>query len=167
MGTEMTWSEILVLDTPAVETIGKLAFQYVGRELYLPKLREAGNYLFNGAQNLKEVNFPKLKAVSYKMFSDCYILRNVKLDSAESVDADAFADCYLLKNIYMPELKHLINVNEPDEGTFYRCFNLTEVSFPLVQEIPELVLMIVKNLLKQTLKVPFTLATVHLVIVTS
>ena len=72
------------------------------------------------------------------MFSDCYILRNVKLDSAESVDADAFANCYLLKNIYMPELKHLINVNEPDEGTFYRCFNLTEVSFPLVQEIPEL-----------------------------
>ncbi len=138
MGTEMTWSEILVLDTPAVETIGKLAFQYVGRELYLPELREAGNYLFNGAQNLKEVNFPKLKAVSYKMFSDCYILRNVKLDSAESVDADAFANCYLLKNIYMPELKHLINVNEPDEGTFYRCFNLTEVSFPLVQEIPEL-----------------------------
>lgn len=138
IGTEMTWSEILVLDTPAVQTIGELAFQYVGRELYLPELREAGNYLFNGAQNLKEVNFPKLKAVSYKMFSDCYILRNVKLDSAESVDADAFANCYLLKNIYMPELKHLINVNDQDEGTFYRCFNLTEVSFPLVQEIPDL-----------------------------
>ncbi len=138
IGTEMTWSEILVLDTPAVETIGELAFQYVGRELYLPELCEAGNYLFNGAQNLKEVNFPKLKAVSYKMFSDCYILRTVKLDSVESVDADAFANCYLLKNIYMPELKHLISVNKPDEGTFYRCFNLTEVSFPLVQEIPDL-----------------------------
>ena len=137
MGTEMTWSEILILDTPAVESIGELAFQYVGRELYLPELREAGNYLFNGAQNLKKVNFPKLKAVSYKMFSDCYILRTVKLDSVESVDADAFANCYLLKNIYMPELKHLINVNEPDEGTFHRCFNLTEVNFPLVEEIPE------------------------------
>lgn len=138
IGTEMTWSEILVLDTPAVESIGELAFQYVGRELYLPELREAGNYLFNGAQNLKEVNFPKLKAVSYKMFSNCYILRTVKLDSVESVDADAFANCYLLKNIYMPELKHLINVNDQDEGTFYRCFNLTEVNFPLVQEIPDL-----------------------------
>lgn len=137
IGSEMTWSEILVLDTPTVESIGELAFQYVGRELYLPELREAGNYLFNGAQNLKKVNFPKLKAVSYKMFSDCYILRTAKLDSVESVDADAFANCYLLKNIYMPELKHLINVNEPDEGTFYRCFNLTEVSFPLIEGIPE------------------------------
>lgn len=138
IGTEMTWSEILVLDTPAVETIGELAFQYVGRELDFPELQEAGNCLFYCAQNLKEVNFPKLKAVSYKMFSDCYILRTVKLDSVESVDADAFANCYLLKNIYMPELKHLINVNDQDEGTFYRCFNLTEVNFPLVQEIPDL-----------------------------
>lgn len=138
IGTEMTWSEILILDTPAVETIGELAFQYVGRELDLPELQEAGNYLFYCAKNLKEVNFPKLKAVSYKMFSDCYILRTVKLDSVESVDADAFANCYLLKNIYMPELKHLINVNDQDEGTFYRCFNLTEVNFPLVQEIPDL-----------------------------
>lgn len=138
IGTEMTWSEILVLDTPAVETIGELAFQYVGRELYLPELREAGNCLFYCAQNLKEVNFPKLKAVSYKMFSDCYILRTVKLDGVESVDADAFANCYLLKNIYMPELKHFINVNDPDEGTFYRCFNLTEVNFPFVEEISEL-----------------------------
>lgn len=138
IGTEMTWSEILVLDTPAVETIGELAFQYVGRELYLPELQEAGNYLFYCAKNLKEVNFPKLKSVSYKMFSDCYILRTVKLDSVESVDADAFANCYLLKNIYMPELKHLINVNDQDEGTFYRCFNLTEVNFPFVQEIPDL-----------------------------
>lgn len=138
IGTEMTWSEILILDTPAVETIGELAFQYVGRELDFPELQEAGNCLFYCAQNLKEVNFPKLKAVSYKMFSDCYILRTVKLDSVESVDADAFANCYLLKNIYMPELKHLINVNDQDEGTFYRCFNLTEVNFPLVQEIPDL-----------------------------
>ena len=137
MGYEMTWSEILILDTPAVESIGELAFQYIGRELYLPELREAGDYLFYCAQNLKEVNFPKLEAVSYKMFSDCYVLRNVKLDRVESVDADGFANCYQLKNIYMPELKHLINVHDPDEGTFYRCFNLTEVNFPFVEEISE------------------------------
>lgn len=136
MGYEMTWSEILILDTPAVESIGELAFQYIGRELYLPELREAGESAFIGNKNLVKVSLPKLEKASWAMFQDCYTLRTVRLDSVETIDNDAFANCYRLKNIYAPNLQHL-TTSFINYGTFHRCFNLTEVNFPLVEEIPE------------------------------
>ena len=136
IGTEMTWSEILILDTPAVETIGELAFQYVGRKLYLPELREAGDYALAGNKNLTEIYLPKLEKVSRGLFQDCYVLRTVRLDSVETIDNDAFANCYRLKNIYAPNLCHFMT-SFMEYGTFYRCYNLTEVNFPLVEEISE------------------------------
>ena len=70
------------------------------------------------------------------MFQDCYTLRTVRLDSVETIDNDAFANCYRLKNIYAPNLRHF-TTSSMNYGTFYRCYNLTEVNFPLVEEISE------------------------------
>ncbi len=57
---------------------------------------------------------------------------------AVSIDTDAFAYCCRLKNIYAPKLNSLLVTDLIDVGTFYRCYNLTEVKFPLVTgDIPE------------------------------
>lgn len=136
MGNEVCWSgNIVILDTPNLETMGEMTIPlYKGRVLNLPKLREAGDVAFADCHNLKEANLPSLKKVPHEFFYNCYILRTVHLDSAEYIDSDAFAYCYRLKNIYTPSLKHFIITNA-NIGTFYRCLNLVEVNFPLVEEI--------------------------------
>ena len=136
MGNEVCWSgKIVILDTPNLETMGESAIPaYKGRVLNLPKLTEAGDFVFADCHNLKEANLPSLKKVPHEFFYDCYVLRTVYLDSAEYIDSNAFANCYRLKNIYTPSLKHFIITND-NIGTFYRCFNLVEVNFPFVEEI--------------------------------
>ena len=136
IGESVSYGNVLLIDTPSVEYIGAAAFFYHGRELYLPELREAGECAFTGSTNLVEIYLPKLEKVSWAMFQDCYTLRTVRLDSVETIDNDAFANCYRLKNIYAPNLRHL-TTSFMNYGTFHRCFNLTEVNFPLVEEIPE------------------------------
>ena len=136
IGESVSYGNVLLIDTPSVEYIGAAAFFYHGRELYLPELREAGDCAFTGSTNLVEIYLPKLEKVSWAMFQDCYTLRTVRLDSVETIDNDAFANCYRLKNIYAPNLQHL-TTSFMNYGTFHRCFNLTEVNFPLVEEIPE------------------------------
>ena len=136
MGNEVCWiGKIVILDTPNLEKMGESAIlAYKGRVLNLPKLTEAGDFAFADCHNLKEANLPSLKKVPHEFFYDCYVLRTVHLDSAEYIDSNAFANCYRLKNIYTPSLKHFIITND-NIGTFYRCFNLVEVNFPLVEEI--------------------------------
>lgn len=137
MGNEVCWSgKIVILDTPNLETMGESAIPaYKGRVLNLPKLTEAGDFVFADCHNLKEANLPSLKKVPHEFFYDCYVLRTVHLDSAEYIDTDAFANCYRLKNIYAPNLKDLTNERTASDGTFYRCFNITEVNFPNVESI--------------------------------
>ena len=134
IGESVSYGNVLLIDTPSVEYIGAAAFFYHGRELYLPELREAGDCAFTGSTNLVEIYLPKLEKVSWAMFQDCYTLRTVRLDSVETIDNDAFANCYRLKNIYAPNLRHF-TTSSMNYGTFYRCYNLTEVNFPLVEEI--------------------------------
>lgn len=134
IGESVSYGNVLLIDTPSVEYIGAAAFFYHGRELYLPELREAGECAFTGSTNLVEIYLPKLEKVSWAMFQDCYTLRTVRLDSVETIDNDAFANCYRLKNIYAPNLRHF-TTSSMNYGTFYRCYNLTEVNFPLVEEI--------------------------------
>lgn len=136
IGESVSYGNVLLIDTPSVEYIGAAAFFYHGRELYLPELREAGECAFTGSTNLVEIYLPKLEKVSWAMFQDCYTLRTVRLDSVETIDNDAFANCYRLKNIYAPNLQHF-TTSSMNYGTFYRCYNLTEVNFPLVEEISE------------------------------
>lgn len=136
IGESVSYGNVLLIDAPSVEYIGAAAFIYHGRKLYLPELREAGECAFTGSTNLVEIYLPKLEKVSWAMFQDCYTLRTVRLDSVETIDNDAFANCYRLKNIYAPNLRHL-TTSFMNYGTFHRCFNLTEVNFPLVEEIPE------------------------------
>lgn len=136
IGESISYGNILLIDTPSVVYIGAAAFYYHGRELYFPELREAGECAFTASTNLVEVYLPKLEKVSWAMFQDCYTLRTVRLDSVETIDNDAFANCYRLKNIYAPNLRHL-TTSFMNYGTFHRCFNLTEVSFPFVEEIPK------------------------------
>lgn len=129
IGTEITWSEIVVLDTPAVETIGELAFIYTGRKLYLPELREAGDYALAGNKNLMEVNLPKLEKVNRGLFQDCYVLRTARLDSVKTIDVDAFANCFQLKYVYAPQAD-FVNTGWQDYGIFNNCINLNEADFP-------------------------------------
>jgi len=136
IGESVSYGSVLLIDTPSVEYIGAAAFFYHGRELYLPELREAGECAFTGSTNLVEIYLPKLEKVSWAMFQDCYTLRTVRLDSVETIDNDAFANCYRLKNIYAPNLQHF-TTSSMNYGTFHRCFNLTEVNFPFVEEISE------------------------------
>ena len=137
MGNEVCWSgKIVIWDTPNLEKMGESAIlAYKGRVLNLPKLTEAGDFVFADCHNLKEANLPSLKKVPHEFFYDCYVLRTVHLDSAEYIDTDAFANCYRLKNIYAPNLKDLTNERTASDGTFYRCFNITEVNFPNVESI--------------------------------
>lgn len=138
MGNEVCWGNIVILDTPNLEIMGMMTIAgYKGRVLNLPKLREAGDVAFGECYNLREANLPSLKKVSYGFFYNCYVLRTVYLDSAEYIDSDAFAYCYRLKNIYVPNLKNLTEERAPSDGTFYRCFNLTEVNFPFVETVPK------------------------------
>lgn len=137
MGNEVCWSgNIVILDTPNLETMGEMTIPlYKGRVLNLPKLREAGDVAFADCHNLKEANLPSLKKVPYEFFYNCYVLRTVHLDSAEYIDSDAFANCYRLKNIDVPNLKDLTEERAASDGTFYRCYNITEVNFPNVESV--------------------------------
>lgn len=129
---------LLVLDAPNLEYIGSEALFGKFRVIDYPKLKYVDDWTFAGNKHLKEVNLPALEAVPYSCFKDCYVLRTVKLDNAVSIDTDAFAYCYRLKNIYAPKLNSLLSTDDIDVGTFYRCYNLTEVKFPLVTgDIPE------------------------------
>lgn len=136
IGAETTWSEILILYTPAVEYIGDMAFMYAGRTLDLPEFKEAGDGIFMSAENLVEVNFPKLENVSWSMFQDCYVLRTARLDSAKTFDSNVFANCYQLKYVYAPQLKEFLSTPNNNYGVFNDCINLNEVDFPLVENIP-------------------------------
>lgn len=137
MGNEVCWGgNIVILDTPNLETMGEMTIPlYKGRVLNLPKLREAGDVAFADCHNLKEANLPSLKKVPYEFFYNCYVLRTVHLDSAEYIDSDAFANCYRLKNIDVPNLKDLTEERAASDGTFYRCYNITEVNFPNVESV--------------------------------
>ncbi|MDE6864553.1 MAG: leucine-rich repeat protein, partial [Eubacterium sp.] len=129
---------LLVLDAPNLEYIGSAALQGKFRVIDYPKLKYVDDWIFAGNKHLKEVNLPSIEAVPYSCFKDCYVLRTVKLDNAVSIDTDAFAYCYRLKNIYAPKLNSLLATDDIDVGTFHRCYNLTEVDFPLVtSDIPE------------------------------
>lgn len=137
MGNEVCWSgNIVILDTPNLEKMGDMTIPlYKGRVLNLSKLSEVGDSAFADCHNLKEANLPSLKKVPYETFYGCYVLRTVHLDSVEYIDTDAFAYCYRLKNIYVPNLKNLTEEHTANDGTFYRCFNITEISFPNVESI--------------------------------
>lgn len=129
---------LLVLDAPNLEYIGSEALLGKFRVIEYPKLKYVDDWTFAGNKYLKEVNLPSLEAVPYSCFKDCYVLRTVKLDNVVSIDTDAFAYCYRLKNIYAPKLNSLLATDDIDVGTFHRCYNLTEVDFPLVAgDIPE------------------------------
>lgn len=129
---------LLVLDAPNLEYIGSEALLGKFRVIEYPKLKYVDDWTFARNKYLKEVNLPSLEAVPYSCFKDCYVLRTVKLDNAVSIDTDAFAYCYRLKNIYAPKLNSLLATDDIDVGTFHRCYNLTEVDFPLVAgDIPE------------------------------
>lgn len=128
---------LLVLDAPNLEYIGSEALLGKFRVIEYPKLKYVDDWTFAGNKYLKEVNLPSLEAVPYSCFKDCYVLRTVKLDNVVSIDTDAFAYCYRLKNIYAPKLTSLLATDDIDVGTFYRCYNLTEVNFPFVTKVSE------------------------------
>lgn len=128
---------LLVLDAPNLEYVGSNALFGKFRVIDYPKLKYVDEWTFAGNKHLKEVFLPSLEAVPYSCFKDCYVLRTVNLNDTVSIDTDAFAYCYRLKNIFAPKLNSLLATDIIDVGTFHRCYNLIEVDFPFVTEVPE------------------------------
>jgi hypothetical protein len=108
-GTFADRTNLVVVDFPAVETIG--------------------NNAFSGCTSLVNVNLPKATNLDYNAFSGCTALVSLNLPAVKTIRDGVFSGCTRLVSLNVPELTGIGN------KTFSGCTGLVDLNFPKAASI--------------------------------
>lgn len=102
-------SNIQRIHTKEVTTIGERAFSHSEqiKDVYLPKVKQMGNYAFAGCRRLDRVLCGTKESCRFdalSIFENCYRLRTLILpENVSALGEHALAGCISLRILYLPE----------------------------------------------------------------
>lgn len=102
-------------------------------EVNIPSgVTELGYECFYWCERLKSVSLPNgMKRIGYFAFGYCENLEEIIIpDSVTEIGGGAFLYCERLESVRLPKGITVIKGGVDDEGTFYGCSSLTDISIP-------------------------------------